>query len=69
MAIIKYRVKSRGRPREIDTNLIYQEIVEATKKALPRLEEIRQSTKGYRGEDALTIAQKAISPPDKSDKF
>lgn len=53
MAIIKYRVKSRGRPREIDTNLIYQEIVEATKKALPRLEEIRQSTKGYRGERVL----------------
>ena len=53
MAIIKYRVKSRGRPREIDTNLIYQEIVQATKKALPRLEEIRQSTKGYRGERVL----------------
>lgn len=53
MAIIKYRVKSRGRPREIDTNLIYREIVEATKKALPRLEEIRQSTKGYRGERVL----------------
>ena len=53
MAIIKYRVKSRGRPREIDTNLIYQEIVEATKKALPRLEEIRQLTKGYRGERVL----------------
>lgn len=53
MAIIKYRVKSRGRPREIDTNLIYQEIVQATKKAMPRLEEIRQSTKGYRGERVL----------------
>ena len=53
MAIIKYRVKSRGRPRELDTNLIYQEIVQATKKALPRLEEIRQSTKGYRGERVL----------------
>lgn len=53
MAIIKYRVSTRGRPRELDTNLIYQEIRQATQKALPRLEEIRASTKGYRGERVL----------------
>lgn len=53
MAIIKYRVKTRGRPRELDTNLIYQQIIQSSKTAMPRLKEIRESTRGYRSERVL----------------
>lgn len=53
MAIFKYRVKARGRPRELDTELVYKQIVESSKRAGQRLAQFRRETKGVRGEKLL----------------
>lgn len=53
MAVIKYRVKARGRPRELDTELVYKNIIEKSEKASQRLAQFRRETKGVRGERIL----------------
>lgn len=53
MAIIKYRVKARGRPRELDTNQVYKDILSYSNRASQRLAQIRKETKGIRGEQYL----------------
>ena len=50
MAIVKYRLSSRGRPRELDTDLIYKSIRENMKDANKRLLAIEKMSKGVRGE-------------------
>lgn len=53
MPIIKYRIHSRGRPRQIDTDALYEQIEDLFYKAEPRLAKFRKETKGYRGEALL----------------
>ena len=53
MPIIKYRIHSRGRPRTIDTDVLYEQIEDLFYKAEPRLAKLRRETKGYRGEALL----------------
>lgn len=53
MPIIKYRIHTRGRPRTLDTDELYEKIEDLFYKAEPRLAQIRKETKGYRGEALL----------------
>lgn len=51
--IYKYRVSSRGRPRELNIEKTLSDLYEATSKAVPVLSDIRRSTKGYRSDAVL----------------
>lgn len=53
MPIIKYRIYTKGRPRTLDTDELYEQIEDLFYKAEPRLTQIRKETKGYRGEALL----------------
>ena len=57
MAIIKIRTGGRGRPTTIDTEYYRETIYNLYEKASPRLEQIRKSSTGYRGEEILGSEQ------------
>ena len=59
MPVIKYRIHSRGRPRQIDTDVLYEQIEDLFYKAEPRLAQFRKETKGYRGEALLGTSTSA----------
>lgn len=61
MAFIKIRTGKRGRPAALDTKLYIEAIEDLYRGAAPRLAQIRQSSKGYRGEELLGSA---TSVPD-----
>lgn len=57
MSIIKIRTGERGRPITFDTDVLREQIYNLYEKASPRLEKIRSSSTGYRGEEILGSAQ------------
>lgn len=51
--VIKYRIKTRGRPREFNIDKAISDLYEAESKAADVLREIRETSKGYRSERIL----------------
>lgn len=51
--VIKYRIKTRGRPREFNIDKAISDLYEAEAKAVDVLRDIRETSRGYRSERIL----------------